>query len=159
MNTRSSFWFAYYWGADIQLFHANMRKDWRELKCGVVNETYLLDEYGDPGYLESTAPILVYEEHKEMIIQPHRITVTHLGPSPRTRFPLLLVFFINDDDLHTPLRDTDTVALFAVIHVKDKYCTMDSNFLFKLNKMANNQVQLPLTPPFLSEFHPQFPLF
>lgn len=139
INTRSSFWFSYYWGPDINSFHARMVLDWRMLKTEVVNESYLKE--GDKKlFLESVKPELIFEKHKEILIKPNSIKVDDLGPSPRSRFPLLVVLFVNEDDLEKELAETDTVALFSVIHVKDKFCPMDSNFVFKLNKMANNQV-------------------
>lgn len=116
-----------------------MQLDWRMLKANIVNGSYLKDNSGNSLYLESIKPELIFDKHKEIIIKPS-ISSDALGPSPRTRFPLLVVLFINEDDLDKELTDTDTVALFSVIHVKDKYCPMDSNFIFKLNKMANNQV-------------------
>ena len=156
INTRSSFWFTYFWGPDIQSFHANMTKDWRQLKSDVINQTYLLDANGKPNYLESAKCELIFEKHKEIVIKPLKIKSEHLGPSPRTRFPLLVILFVNEDDLDTELKQNDTVALFTVIHVKDNYCRMDSNFVFKLNKMANNQVQIF---PNFSHFCPNFSHF
>lgn len=117
-----------------------MQSDWRSLKAAIINETYLKDKDRNPLYLESVKPELIFEKHKEILIKPSMITPDSLGTSPRTRFPLLVVLFINEDDLDKELVETDTVALFTVIHVKDKHCPMDSNFVFKLNKMANNQV-------------------
>lgn len=134
-----------------------MTKDWRQLKSDVINQTYLLDANGEPNYLEGARCELIFDKHKELVIKPLKMKSEDLGPSPRTRFPLLVLLFVNEDDLHDQLRENDTVALFSVIHVKDSFCGMDSNFVFKLNKMANNQVQIFLNfSHFFSKFQPFF---
>lgn len=66
---------------------------------------------------------------------------TELSHTLRTRFPLVVVLLTNEDDLECELKESDTVALVNVIHVKDSVCShMDTNFVFKLSKMANGQV-------------------
>jgi len=52
----------------------------------------------------------------------------------------VIICLINEDDLDCELNDTDTVGLITVIHVKDAVCSMDTNFIYKLTKMANGQV-------------------
>lgn len=74
---------------------------------------------------------------REILIRPP--DGFELGPSPRSRFPLVVLLLINEDDIDREIGGDDTVALVNVIHVKDAVCPMDSSFVYKLSKMANGQ--------------------
>lgn len=83
----------------------------------------------------------VHERERELILKPvQAFDERDLGEQNRTKFPLVVMCLINEDDLDCELNDTDTVGLFAVIHIKDNACPMDTSFVFKLTKIANGQV-------------------
>lgn len=79
----------------------------------------------------------VYDLERELVLRPP--PGFEMGGSPRTRFPLVVLLLINEDDLECELGGESTVALVNVIHVKDSTCPMDSSFVYKLSKMVNGQ--------------------
>ncbi|KAI1295465.1 Cell growth regulator with RING finger domain protein 1 [Halotydeus destructor] len=129
-----SYWFAYYWGCDITLFHQTMQMDWKDMKKVMLDGII----FGDVA--ARSEPQLLYEKEREITLKPPEgFSHDDLG-DPRSRFPLVLAFFINEDDLDGELAQNDTVGLVSAIHIRDPIATMETNFVYKLTKLANGQV-------------------
>jgi hypothetical protein len=128
----------HFWGCTITDFHNNLQTNWSDVRTALLDGSFL-----ENAVVARSEPELVYgfESGKEMIIQPPEpFEESALGGSPRSRYPMVVVLFRNEDDLDEELRDADTVALFTVIHIRDSVCTMDTNLIFKLSKLVNGQV-------------------
>jgi len=133
------YWFAYFWGCDIGAFHQAVARDWKDLCKEIIDESFLQDKV-----LERSKPDLCFETQREIVLKSTRnISEEYLGPSPRSRFPLVAVMVLHEDESETPsgnLHPTDAVALICALHVQDNICTSESNFVFKLSKLSNGQV-------------------
>lgn len=137
VSAQRSYWFVYYWGVDVQVFHQMMLLDWLEMKRRLLDGT-LFTEFS----FTSSEPELCYEREREIVLKPENITANDLGQSPRTKFPLVIAIILHgeDDDEPVQVKDTDAVALICAVHVEDELCTSATSFAFKLSKLANGQV-------------------
>lgn len=133
------YWFVYFWGCDIGSFHQAVARDWKDIRKEIIDETFLRDKV-----LERSQPDLCFETEREIVLKSTRnISEEDLGPSPRSRFPLVTFMVLHEDASETPsgnLNPTDAVALICALHVQDSICTSGSNFVFKLSKLTNGQV-------------------
>ena len=138
VSAQKPYWFAYFWGCDIPSFHEAVALNWIDLRTN-LKEGKLFEGKA----LESSTAEICFETEREVVIKSKKkLTVNDLGPSPRSRFPLVLVMVVHGDDSgeEQPLKATDVVALVCAVHVKDSLCTSESTFVFKLSKLLNGQV-------------------
>lgn len=136
LSAQKPYWFTHLWGCEITAFHDEMRRDWKDMRQAVIDGTFLSENAVD-----STAAEVCFETETEKVLKPNRsITASELGQSPRSRFPLVIVMILDQDDGDPEPGPTDTVALICAVHVQDFICTTDSSFVFKLSKLVNGQV-------------------
>ena len=136
LSAQKSYWFTQLWGCEITAFHEEMRKNWKELRQEVIDGTFLQGKSVDSNQAE-----ICFENETEKLLKPKRsISPSELGQSPRSRFPLVIVMIMDQEDGDPEPGPTDTVALICAIHVQDSVCTTDSSFVFKLSKLTNGQV-------------------
>ena len=133
-SAQQTYWFAYFWGVNIQSFHQAMLLSWQEMKQKLLDGTLFTCQP-----LESSEPELCYETEREVLLKPTKVTAQDLGQSPRAQFPLVVAMILQSED-DISVNQTDTVALISAIHVQDRFCTSDTSFVFKLSKLAGGQV-------------------
>ena len=131
LQSQRAYWFLQLWGVEVTAFHEEMKRDWKTLRTAVKDGSFLSGKSVD-----RSCPELCYENESEKLLRPSRsIQAADLGRSPRSRFPLVLVMILADEEEGEDTPDpqpTDTVALICAIHVQDVLCTSDTAFVFKV---------------------------
>jgi len=137
VTSQKPHWFAFFWGCEINAFHQAVAMDWMDLRRQLRDG--LLFESTPP--LESSEAELSFEMEREVLIKSRKgLVEENFGPSPRARFPLILVMVLHQEEDEPDPKSTDAVALICAVHVRDSVCTSESTFVFKLSKLANGQV-------------------
>ncbi|KAL8617592.1 hypothetical protein ACOMHN_033138 [Nucella lapillus] len=120
-----------YWGAEISPVHAAL------LKTG----TRLLEDMGSNGLLAGDC--LATERHRLdregkhslRLSVPEEVSADTLGPSPRRRYPCVLVMATTANRSAT-IERTSVVAMVSILHLKDSECCMGTHVIAQYAKMA-----------------------
>lgn len=115
------YWHASWWGAPVRELHRTL---WGSL-ADILASNQL-------NFTKSNS-------HDEHALRLSTDEPLHLGPPPRTCYPLVVILARDLRDTGV-LRPDDTVALVSVIHIRDDQCPLPSGIIAQYLKQANGHL-------------------
>ncbi|GCB73462.1 cell growth regulator with RING finger domain protein 1 [Scyliorhinus torazame] len=115
-----------YWGCSVHKFHEGLQK---HVYCFRIKVPQKLEEAIDREYLHQETFLIEKQNDGEKFIQlPKYLTIKDFGNLPRTRYPLIALLTLaeeEDQDIY------DIVSMVTVIHVPDEKYRLSCRILYQ----------------------------
>ncbi|KAJ8714229.1 hypothetical protein PYW08_007849 [Mythimna loreyi] len=115
------YWHASWWGAPVRELHRTL---WGSLAEILASNNF--------NFTKSSP-------HDEKALKLSTEEPIHLGPPPRSCYPLVVILARDLRDTGE-LRPDDTVALISVVHIRDDQCQLPSGVIAQYLKQANGHL-------------------
>ncbi|PZC72058.1 hypothetical protein B5X24_HaOG211983 [Helicoverpa armigera] len=115
------YWHASWWGAPVRELHRTL---WGSLAEILASNNF--------NFTKSSP-------HDEKALKLSTEEPLHLGPPPRSCYPLVVILARDLRDTGE-LRPDDTVALISVVHIRDDQCPLPSGVIAQYLKQANGHL-------------------
>lgn len=147
IRSERPFWLVYYWGANINQFHAKVTEEWSSMKKQILNQSFL-----EKHSVDSSTPQKYESSELSLLVKPNTdITSEKLGPAPRACYPLVILMVscelgadntgLGTDACNSnPNTPDEVVCLMSIVHIKDHVCPVDTNLISQLAKLKKGRI-------------------